>query len=156
MKNLFSIILLSLVSLTVFAGSAEDTTKNDVIKKVSPYSVGETMDKFEAIVKKKGFDIFARIDHKKNAQGAKMEMNPAQVLIFGNPKGGTVLMKQDISVALDLPLRVAVYKDADGKVIIAYHNPVAMTAGYNLKEHKVIAKVTKGLDKLTSVAIAKE
>ena len=155
MKKLFSIILLSLVSLSVFATSAEDRAKNNVIKKVSPYSVAETMDKFEAIVKKKGFDIFARVDHQKNAQGVKMEMSPAQVLIFGNPKGGTALMKQDISVALDLPLRVAVYKDADDKVTIAYHDPMAMTAGYNLKGNKVIAKVTQGLDKLTSAAIAK-
>jgi uncharacterized protein (DUF302 family) len=64
-------------------------------------------------------------------------------------------MKQDIKVALDLPLRVAVYKDADDNVMIAYHNPVALTAGYNLKGHKVIAKVAKGLDKLTSAAIAR-
>ena len=155
MKKIFSIILLSLVSLTTFAGSTEDAAKNNIIKKNSPYSVSETMDKFEAIVKKKGFDIFARIDHKKNAQSAKMEMNPAQVLIFGNPKGGTLLMKQDITVALDLPLRVAVYQDANDNVVIAYHNPVAMTAGYHLKGHKVIEKMAKGLGKLTSAAIAK-
>ena len=115
----------------------------------------ETMDKFEAIIKKKGFGIFARIDHKKNAQSVNMEMNDAQVLIFGNPKGGTVLMKQDINVALDLPLRVAVYKDSDGKVYIAYHDPVAMTAAYQLKDNKVILKVSKGLDKLTASAISK-
>ena len=154
MKKIVSIILLSLASLTTFADSAENATKNNVIKKNSPYSVSETMDKFEAIIKKKGFDVFARIDHKKNAQSASMEMNPAQVLIFGNPKGGTLLMKQDINVALDLPLRVAVYKDADNHVIIAYHNPVMLTTGYNLTGHKVIEKVAKGLDKLTSVAIA--
>ncbi len=153
MKNLLLIKALYLSSISAFANSGQDNLKNDVIKKVSPYSVTETMDKFEAIVKKKGFGIFARIDHKKNAKGAGMELNDAQVLIFGNPKGGTVLMKQDINIALDLPLRVAVYKDADNKVYIAYHDPVAMAAGYQLKDNKVIPKVTKGLDKLTAVAI---
>jgi len=143
-------------SLSVFADATHDKLQGDVIKKISPYSVVETMDKFEAIVKKKGFGVFARVDHKKNAQSVDMELNDAQLLIFGNPKGGTVLMKQDISIALDLPLRVAVYKGADDKVYIAYHDPVAMAAIYTLKGNKVIPKVSKGLDKLTSAAIAKK
>ena len=155
MKNLVLITALCLFSVSVFADSGQDNLKNDVIKKVSPYSVTETMDKFEAIVKKKGFGIFARIDHKKNAKDAGMELNDAQVLIFGNPKGGTVLMKQDINIALDLPLRVAVYKEAD-KVYIAYHNPIAMATNYQLKDNKVIPKITKGLDKLTAIAIEKK
>ena len=152
MKNLLLITLLCLSSVSIFADSGQDNIKNDVIKKLSPYSVSKTMDRFEAIIKKKGFDIFARIDHKKNAKDAGMELNDAQVLIFGNPKGGTVLMKQDINIALDLPLRVAVYKEAD-KVYIAYHNPIAMATNYQLKDNKVIPKITKGLDKLTAIAI---
>jgi len=154
MKKLIVITVAFLSTLT-FADSAQDSLKKTLIKKASPYNVSETMDKFENIVKMKGFTIFARIDHKKNAQDAGMEMNDAQLLIFGNPKGGTALMKQDISVALDLPLRVVVYQDANNKVTIAYHNPVAMTASYQLEGNKVIPKITKGLDKLTSAAIAK-
>lgn len=156
MKKLIVATLVCLTSISVFAGSGENSSEANIIKKVSPYSVSETMDKFEGIIKKKGFDIFARIDHKKNAQTVGMKLNDAQVIIFGNPKGGTVLMKQDINVALDLPLRVAVYQDADDKVYIAYHNPVAMTAGYKLKNSKVIPKLTMGLSKLTSAAIAKK
>ena len=163
MKYIITILAFMLFSLPVLADttttkattdSSKPEMKSDVIKKVSPYSVNKTMDKFEAIVKKKGFAIFARIDHKKNAQTVDMDMNEAQVLIFGNPKGGTLLMKQDIGVSLDLPLRVAVYQSADDKVYIAYHDPVGMTSGYDLAGHKVIGKVIKGLDKLTSAAIA--
>lgn len=156
MKKLIIIIALSFFSTLTFANSAQNSLKNPLIKKTSPYSVSDTMDKFETLVKMKGFTVFARIDHKKNAQDAGMEMNDAQLLIFGNPKGGTALMKQDISVALDLPLRVVVYQDTNDKVTIAYHNPIAMTAGYQLKGNKVISKITKGLDKLTSAAIAKK
>ena len=149
-------MVLYMSSLSVLAGDVQDKLQSGVVKKVSPYNVAETMDKFEAIVKKKGFGVFARIDHKKNAQSVDMELNDAQLLIFGNPKGGTILMKQDISIALDLPLRVAVYKGTDDKVYIAYHDPVAMTAIYALEGNKVIPKVSKGLDKLTSAAIAKK
>ena len=156
MKKLIILIALSFFSTLTFADSTQNGLKNTLITKTSPYSVNDTMDKFESLVKIKGFTIFARIDHKKNAQDAGMKMNDAQLLIFGNPKGGTALMKQDISIALDLPLRVAVYQGADNKVTIAYHNPAAMTASYQLEGNKVISKITKGLDKLTSVAIAKK
>ncbi len=151
MKYLIVILTLLFYSLPVMADS-----ESSVIKKKSPYSVNETMDNFEAIVKKKGFDVFVRVDHKKNAKCVDLVMNDAQVLIFGNPKGGTMLMKKDIGVALDLPLRVAVYKAADDNVYISYHDPVRMVSGYDLEGHPVIEKVTTGLDKLTSAAIAKE
>lgn len=126
----------------------------DIVRKASPHSVSATMDKFEAIIKKKDFEVFARIDHQKNAEGAELKMAPAQVIIFGNPKGGTLLMNTDIRVALDLPLRVAVYQDADDQVYIAYHAPAAMSEAYDLEGHKVIGKLTEGLDKLTAAAIA--
>lgn len=126
----------------------------EIVRKASPHSVSATMDKFEAIVKKKDFEVFARIDHQKNAEGAELKMAPAQVIIFGNPNGGTLLMNTDIRVSLDLPLRVAVYQDADDKVYIAYHAPMAMSETYDLEGHKVIAKLNEGLDKLTAAAIA--
>ncbi len=123
----------------------------DIVKKSSTYSVKETMDKFETLVKSKGMSIFARVDHKKNAVGIDMKMNDAEVLIFGNPKGGTVLMNQDIAVSLDLPLRVAVYKDTDGKVWLSYHNPQDLKGSYNVEGGaKVLNKVEGALDKLTT------
>jgi len=168
MKYLAPVLSLMILSTPAFADSPKEAAqapankietkkieaKEAIIRKVSPYSVEKTMDKFENILKKKGFDIFVRIDHQKNAEDAKLKMAPAQVIIFGNPKGGTMLMNQDIRVALDLPLRTVVYKDADEKVYIAYHDPATMLNHYDLAEHKVIAKITGGLDKLTSAAIA--
>ena len=150
---------LLLASFPVFADSKSTTDIKEsptLIKKESPYSVNDTMDRFEAIIKKKGFTIFARIDHQKNAESIELDLDPAQVIIFGNPKGGTLLMKTDIAIALDLPLRVAAYKAQDGKVYMSYHAPETMSQAYQLKDHKVINKITKGLDKLTSASIAKE
>ncbi len=125
----------------------------DLVKKQSAHSVKETMDKFETLIKSKGMGVFARIDHGKNASGVDMKMNDAEVLIFGNPKGGTVLMQNDIAVALDLPLRVVVYKDNDGKVWLSYHNPQGLKESYNITGGvKVLDKVEGGLDKLSSAA----
>ena len=148
MKKQFSkaLLLVCLVSPTLaFAG--------DIVKKSSAHSVKETMDKFETLIKSKGMSVFARVDHKKNAASIDMKMNEAEVLIFGNPKGGTVLMKNDAAVSLDLPLRVAVYKDKDGKVWLSYHNPQALKDSYAVSAGaKVLDKVEGALDKLTTVA----
>jgi len=80
-------------------------------------------------------------------------MNDAEVLIFGNPKAGTVLMKKDPATSLDLPLKVAVYKDNEGKVWISYHNPQDLSADYDLAGVPVLGKVEGVLDKLTSAVI---
>ncbi|GAA0419458.1 DUF302 domain-containing protein [Cocleimonas flava] len=122
----------------------------DIIKKASAHSVKETMDKFEALAKSKGMDIFARVDHTKNAAGVDMKMNEAEVLIFGNPKGGTVIMKKDPAVSLDLPLKVAVYKDDAGKVWLSYRNPQDLAKDYDVADVPVLGKVETGLDKLTT------
>ena len=145
MKNYSSKLLLVLGLLISGAASA------DMVKKSSAHSVKETMDKFETLVKSKGMSIFARVNHKKNAASIDMIMNDAEVLIFGNPKGGTVLMKQDIAVSLDLPLRVAVYKDQTGKVWLSYHNPQDLKAHYDVAGgSKVLNTVEGALDKLTT------
>ena len=133
------------IPLTVSAG--------DVIKKASGHSVKATMNKFEKLIKSKGLTVFARFDHQENASGVNMKMNESEVLIFGNPKGGTVLMQNDPAVALDLPLRVAVYKDKNGKVWMSYHNPQNLKDSYNVATAgKVLNKIEGALDKLTTAA----
>ena len=144
MNNRFAKVLM------VLALSVPTIASADVIKKASAYSVKETMDKFETLVKSKDLGVFARIDHTKNAMGVDMKMNEAEVLIFGNPKAGTVLMKKDPATALDLPLKVAVYKDDDGKVWLSYRNPQDLLADYNLAGVPVLGKVETALDKLTT------
>jgi len=121
-----------------------------IIKKASAHSVKDTMDKFEALVESKDMQVFARVDHKQNAMGVDMQMNEAEVLIFGNPKGGTVIMQKDSAVALDLPLRVAVYSDDAGKVWVSYHNPQSLSADYDVAGVPVLSAVEEALDKLTT------
>lgn len=144
MNNRFAKVLMVLVLSIPAVASA------DVIKKASAHSVKETMDKFETLVKSKGLGVFARVDHTKNAMGVEMKMNEAEVLIFGNPKAGTVLMKKDPATALDLPLKVAVYADDDGKVWLSYRNPQDLSVDYKLAGVPVLNKVETALDKLTT------
>ena len=147
MKSQFvKICMLLALAIPTFASA-------DVIKKASAHSVKETMDKFETLIKSKGLGVFARVDHTKNATGVEMKMNDAEVLIFGNPKAGTVLMKKDPAAALDLPLKVAVYKDNDGKVWLSYRNPQDLSKDYQLVGVPVLGKIETSLDKLTTAVI---
>lgn len=125
-----------------------------LIKKQSNHSVQDTMDNFETLVKSKDMTVFARVNHTENAATVDLEMNDAEVLIFGNPKGGTLIMKKDAAAALDLPLRVAVYADDSGDVFVSYHDQHGLGALYDVEGVPVLGVVTEALDNLTNAVIA--
>ena len=89
----------------------------------SPYSVPETLARLQSILKENRVTVFALIDHSGEAAKAGLEMRPTQLLIFGNPKGGTPLMIAAPSVAIDLPLKALAWQDAQGKVWLSYNAP---------------------------------
>ncbi|MGA7684529.1 MAG: DUF302 domain-containing protein [Terriglobales bacterium] len=89
----------------------------------SPYSVPETLARLQAILKEKSVTIFALVDHSGEAAKAGLEMRPTQLLIFGNPKGGTPVMVAAPSTAIDLPLKALAWQDAQGKVWLSYNDP---------------------------------
>jgi uncharacterized protein (DUF302 family) len=97
--------------------------KNGIIDKPSNHSVEQTMDKFKNILQSKGVTLFAVIDHSGEAEKVGMKMPPTKLLIFGSPKAGTPLMLAAPSIALDLPLKVLVREDAQGKAWVSYNSP---------------------------------
>lgn len=125
---------------------------NHLVVKKARYSVCDTMDKFEAIVKEKGLGIVARVNHQKSAQANDLTLGEAQVLIFGNPKAGTLIMQKNIQAALDLPMRVAVYADENNDVYICYRKPASLAESYDLQGLAVLDAMNDALDKLTSAA----
>lgn len=89
----------------------------------SNHSVDETVEKLNGILQAKNVTVFALIDHSGEAAKVGMKMRPTKLLIFGNPKGGTPLMLAAPSTALDLPLKILVWEDAQGKVWLSYNSP---------------------------------
>ncbi len=140
---------LKFVMLGLFLSSS--LMAGDYITKQSSYSVDRTTERFTAIIKKKGFTLFAVIDHQGNANSVGLQMKPSKVVIFGNPKGGTLLMNSDMQISLELPLKVAIYEDDEGVKMI-YKNPQSYEKSFSVKGLKVIQKITTGLDKLTNAA----
>ena len=50
-------------------------------------------------------------------------MRPTKLVVFGSPKAGTPLMLAAPSVAIDLPLKLLVWEDGDGKTWISFNDP---------------------------------
>ena len=109
-----------------------------IIRKSSPRSVPETLNRLEALLKSKGVQVFARIDHAGEAARVGLSMPPTQVLVFGNPRAGTPVMLAAPTSAIDLPLKVLAWQDAVvGKVWLGYTDPKYLAGRYGLDETQV-------------------
>lgn len=98
----------------------------------SPHDARTTMNRFESVVKEKGMNIFARIDHAAGAAKVGKTLRPTEVLIFGNPQGGTPLMLCGQSAGIDLPLKALVWQDEAGKVWLGYNDPAYLATRHRL------------------------
>ena len=133
--------LLSMSLMVAAVSTATAQTGGNVVTKPSKYSVSETIDRIERAVMAKGMKIFARIDHGGEAEKAGLEMRPTELLIFGNPQGGTALMVARPTAAIDLPMKALAWEDKDGKVWLTYNSPELLR-----DRHAVPAELTSKLD----------
>jgi uncharacterized protein (DUF302 family) len=106
-----------------------------IVKIPSRLSVDDTVDRLETILKSKGVTLFALIDHSGEAEKVGMKMPPTKLLIFGNPKGGTPLMLASPSAAIDLPLKILIAENSEGKVWISYNSPQYLKERHGLPEN---------------------
>lgn len=111
----FAMIALSFSLLVLPAHATEG-----MIELPSANAPQATMDKLEAIAKARGMKVFARIDHAAGARSIGQALRPTELIIFGNPKGGTPLMLCSQTYGIDLPLRVLVWQDANGQSWLGY------------------------------------
>ena len=110
----------------------------------SDHSVTETLDRFESAIRKKGMTVFARVDHRKGAAGVGLELRPTEVLIFGNPKTGTLLMQGNQSAGIDLPLKVLAWQDEHGSVWLAYNDPAWIVKRHAIHDRDAIVTKMQG------------
>src|ERR1700742_1540338 len=98
----------------------------------SRYGPVETMNRLEAEVKGKGLTEFAHIDHAAGATAVGLGLNPTDLLIFGNAKGGTPLMQAEQTIGIDLPLKILVWQDAAGQTFLSYNEPAWLAQRHGL------------------------
>jgi len=135
---LFAVIVTTLTTALATSGRSDSMEIGEgIIRKSSPRSVPETLDRLETLLKSKGVQVFARIDHAGEAARVGLSMPPTQVLVFGNPRAGTPVMLAAPTSAIDLPLKVLAWQDAVGKVWLGYTDPKYFARRYGLDEKQV-------------------
>ena len=115
----------------------------------SRFDPKETMDRLEAEIRAKGLEIFARIDHAAGAAEVGLTLQPTELIIFGNARGGTPLMQSAQTVGIDLPLKALVWQDAAGKTWISYNEPRWIVQRHNVANAESI--VNKMADLLRAI-----
>jgi len=105
-----------------------------IITLPSQHSVDQTLEKLQALLRAKGVTLFALVDHSGEAAKVGMTLPPTKLVMFGNPKAGTPLMLAAPSVAIDLPLKLLVWEDAQGKVWLSYNSPAYLQQRHGVPE----------------------
>jgi uncharacterized protein (DUF302 family) len=127
--------LLFAVSILLASEAFAVQKKEGIVKILSHHSVDETVDKLKTILQSKGVTLFAAVDHSGEAEKVGLKMPSTKLLIFGNPKGRTPLMLASPSVAIDLPLKILVAEDSQGKVWISYNSAEYLKERHVLPEN---------------------
>jgi uncharacterized protein (DUF302 family)/uncharacterized membrane protein YidH (DUF202 family) len=105
-----------------------------VVDKASNHSVDQIVEKLKDLLQAKGITLFAFVDHSGEAEKVGMKMRPAKLLIFGSPKAGTPLMVAAPSIAIDLPLKILVWEDGQGRVWVSYNSPEYLRERHDLPQ----------------------
>jgi uncharacterized protein (DUF302 family) len=141
------------LGLVLLAGLPVVQAAGGMISVRSSHSVADTVDRLDKALTGAGFKIFARVDHAAGARSVDMALPPTELLIFGKPAAGTLLMQSQATVGIDLPLKYLVWEDADGKVMIGWNDPVWVAQRHGITDKTpVIEKIGGALNKFASEA----
>lgn len=151
MKNLRVFVLLAFFTAIGSAAFAAD----GLVEFKSPFSVKETMNRLEQIVQERGLNIFIRIDHAAGAASIGKSLRPTELLVFGNPKGGTPLMQCAQTTGIDLPLKVLAWEDADQQVWLGYNDPAYLAERHAVTDCPVVEKLQKAMAAIAEAAVAR-
>ena len=144
------LVLLSLCCATLTAQSADG-----LVALKSPHTARDTMDRLEATVKERGLTVFARIDHAAGAAKVNKTLRPTELLIFGNPQGGTPLMECAQTAGIDLPLKALVWQDDAAQVWLGYNDPAFLAQRHGAAACPVVENLRKALSGLAEAAVAR-
>ena len=125
----------------------EQFSRKGIADVPSSHSVDETVERLKAILKEKGVTLFALVDHSGEAAKVGMKMNPTKLLIFGNPQAGTPLMLAAPSAAIDLPLKILVWEDKEGKARVSYNTPE-----YLMERHGLAPELLRNIAAVETLA----
>ena len=156
MKN--TMLQMTLISGLMIAGAAGHAQTSSAAKDPglivveSAHSLATTEGRLAAALERAGLKVAARVDHAANAKGGGLDLPATALLIFGNPKAGTVLMEKSRTIGIDLPLKVLIW-ESNGTVKLAYNDPAYIAHRHGLTgTDPTITQMQEAMQKLASAA----
>lgn len=143
------------VAAILLVSSGVTAAADGLVAVKSPHSAKDTMNRLEDVVKQRNLVVFARIDHAAGAQKVGKVLRPTEVLIFGNPQGGTPLMECAQSVGIDMPLKALVWEDAAAQVWLGYNDPGYLMTRHAVAQCPAAENVRKALAGIAEAATAR-
>jgi uncharacterized protein (DUF302 family) len=107
-------------------------SNNGLVSLQSRVSAKETRERLLAALATRKLTVFARVDHAAGAASVGLPLRPTEVVMFGNPRGGTALMQDRQSAGIDLPLKALIWEDAGGKAWLTYNDPAWIAERHGL------------------------
>lgn len=144
----------TLAALALTAATSLAVAADGLIDLKSPHNAKTTMDRLEAQVKERGLNVFARIDHTAGAARIGKTLRPTEVLIFGNPQGGTPFMECAQTVGIDLPLKALVWDDAAGQTWLSYNDPAYLGQRHGTPQCPSVEGLRRALAGLAQATVA--
>ncbi len=156
-KTRATVAWIAALALLTSAAPAADSPTSDGMRHVkSRHVVDVTVERAKRMLEHHGFRVFGVIDHADNAKQADLELPPTQLLVFGNPKGGTPLMRANRLIGADLPMKLLVWEDADGVVWISYNEAAYLQKRHHLDDHaKQFAQIARLLEDVSRATAKK-
>ena len=151
--NLKACLAALVVAASTLASTGADAADGLLTLK-SPRSAKDTMARLEELVKQRGLNVFARIDHAAGAQRIGKALRPTELLIFGNPQGGTPLMECAQSAGIDLPMKALVWEDESAQVWLGYNDPAWLAQRHGAAGCPAAEALRKGLGDLAAAVVA--
>jgi uncharacterized protein (DUF302 family) len=151
MNPIRALAAVALVSLNTAAIAADG-----LIALKSPHGAKETMTRLEEQVKKRGLTVFLRLDHAAGAAKVGKSLRPTELLVFGNPQGGTPFMECAQTAGIDLPLKALVWEDSSSQVWLGYNDPAFLAKRHEVPQCAVAANLQKALAGIAEAAVARD
>ncbi|MEM7711797.1 MAG: DUF302 domain-containing protein [Pseudomonadota bacterium] len=138
---------LAILALTAAPALAETVTKP------SAHSVSNTAERLVEAIEGAGARVMARVPHSEGAASVDLDLPEAELVIFGNPAVGTLIMQQDLRAGVILPMRVLVHADGQGGAAVTYQTPESLFAGLDVDlSSEAVQRVAGALGNLTDAA----
>jgi uncharacterized protein (DUF302 family) len=152
MKLRFTLVALTTLATLTMPSMA--SAADGLVAVKSPYGVQATMNRLEVIVKERGLTVFARIDHAGGAAKVGKSLRSTELLIFGNPQGGTPFIECAQTVGIDLPLKALAWEDASGQVWLGYNDTAYLARRHEVPACAAAANLAKTVAGLVGASVA--